>query len=393
VRVLYVSHTGVVGGAEWSLLELMAGMRERVDVALASPAGELAALAAAQGVRTFAIRPVPLGFRVDTVATARGVVRAVGATIDIAHAAGRSRADLVHANSVRAGIAAIGARAGGAPAPLVHVRDTLPDTALGRTTAALVRRGALLMLANSHFTATHVSANGSGTVRVVYNGFDLERYSDVEVDREEVRRRLGLEADSAVIGVVAQLTPWKGQDDAIRTLALVRKERPSTHLVLVGEAKFRDRSTSYDNISYEGSLRRLAERLGVADAITFLGERRDVPTLLHAFDIVLVPSRHEPFGRSVVEAMAAGTPVIATRVGGPSEVIADGESGLLLPPATPDLWAKAVLELLGDHRRRASLAAEAVQTVRSRFGRDRQHEQMAALYREALSELGRRGVR
>lgn len=393
MRVLYVSHTGVVGGAEWSLLELMAGMRERVDVALACPAGELASLAAAQGVRTFAIRPVPLGFRVDPVATARGVVRAVGATIDIAQAARRSRADLVHANSVRAGIAAIGARAGGAPPPLVHVRDTLPDSALGRTTAALVRRGALLVLANSHFTATHVSPNGSGTVRVVYNGFDLERYSDVEVDREEVRRRLGLEAESAVIGVVAQLTPWKGQDDAIRTLALVRKERPNTHLVLVGEAKFRDRSTSYDNISYEASLRRLAERLDVADAITFLGERRDVPTLLPAFDIVLVPSRHEPFGRSVVEAMAAGTPVIATRVGGPSEVIADGENGLLLPPATPDLWAEAVLELLGDHRRRARLAAEAVQTVRSRFGRDRQLEQMTALYREALSGLGRRGVR
>jgi L-malate glycosyltransferase len=393
VRVLYVSHTGVVGGAEWSLLELMAGMRERVDVALACPAGELASLAAAQGIRTFAIRPVPLGFRVDVVATAGGVVRAVGATIDIARAAARSGADLVHANSVRAGIAAIGARAGGAPRPLVHVRDALPDTALGRISAALVSRGALLVLANSHFTATHMYANGSRAVRVVYNGVDFERYAAVTVDRHAVRRELGLAAESAVMGVIAQLTPWKAQDDAIRTLALVRERRPDAHLVLVGEAKFRDRSTSYDNVSYEGSLRRLADSLDVADALTFLGERRDVPELLRAFDILLVPSRHEPFGRSIVEAMAAGTPVIATRVGGPSEVIADGTSGVLLPPSSPSLWAEAVLQLLEDDRRRARLVAEAAQTVRSRFGRERQLEQMDALYREVYAEITHRGRR
>jgi L-malate glycosyltransferase len=390
VRVLYVSHTGIVGGAEWSLLELMGGMRDRVEVALACPAGELASLAAAQDIRTFPIRPVAVGFRADAVATAGGVLGAVGAAIDIARVAARSRADLVHANSVRAGIAAIGARAGGAPPPLVHVRDALPRTALGRMSAAMVRSGALLVLANSHFTASHVYANGSRAVRVVYNGVDIERYAAVAVDREALRRELGLAAESAVMGVIAQLTPWKAQDDAIRTLALVRKRRPDAQLVLVGEAKFRDRSTSYDNVSYEASLRRLADSLDIADAVTFLGERRDIPELLRVFDVLLVPSRYEPFGRSVVEAMAAGTPVIATRVGGPSEVIADGESGVLLPPSSPAPWAEAVLQLLEDDGRRARLATEAVRVVRSRFGRDRQLEEMDVLYREAYAEITHR---
>lgn len=391
MRVLYVNHTGVVGGAEWSLLELMTAMRERVDVALACPVGELATLAAAQGVPTFTIRPVPLGFRLDALATAGGVVQAVGAAIDVARAAARFGADLVHANSVRAGIAAIGARAGGAPPPIVHVRDASPRTALGRMSTALVRRGALLVVANSYFTAMEFCANGSGAVRVVYNGIDVERYTAVGVDREGVRRELGLAADAAVLGVVAQLTPWKGQDDAVRTLALVRESRPDAHLVLVGEAKFRDRSTSYDNVSYAVALRDLADSLGVTDAVTFLGERRDVPELLHAFDVVLVPSRQEPFGRSVVEAMAAGTPVVATNVGGPSEVIADGKSGLLLPPSSPERWSEAILQLLDDDRLRASLVREAAQTVRSRFGRDRQLEEVGALYRESVAGFGPRG--
>jgi glycosyltransferase involved in cell wall biosynthesis len=393
VKVLYVSHTGVVGGAEWSLLELMGGMRGRVEVALACPAGELASLAAAQDIRTFPIRPVALGFRVDSVATAGGVLGAVVAAIGIARVAARIGADLVHANSVRAGIAAIGARVGGAPPPIVHVRDALPHTALGRMSAAMVRRGALLVLANSQFTASHLQANGSRMVRVVYNGVDVERYAAVADDRETVRRALGLSAESAVMGVIGQLTPWKAQDDAIRTLAIVRKRRPDAQLVLVGEAKFRDRSTSYDNVSYEASLRHLADSLGIADAVTFLGERRDVPELLRAFDVLLVPSRYEPFGRSVVEAMAAGTPVIATRVGGPSEVIADGKSGVLLPPSSPAPWAEAVLRLLEDDDRRARIAAEAGRAVRARFGRQRQLEAMDALYREAYADVTHRGRR
>jgi len=393
VRVLYVNHTGAIGGAEWSLLELIEGMRGRVDVGLACPAGELLSAAGTLDVPTFTIRPVSLGFRPDAVGTVRGVVGALGATFDIARTARGFRADLVHANSVRAGIAAIGARAAGAPAPLVHVRDALPQTAPGRIVASLVTHGALFVLANSHYTATRLRMNGTASARIIHNSVDLDRFRPVRGDRAGARKRVGLDADSAVLGVIAQITPWKAQDDAIRTLALVRRRRPDTKLVLVGEAKFRERSTSYDNVSYEASLLRLAESLDVVDAVRFLGERRDVPELMRALDILLVPSWHEPFGRSMIEAMAVGTPVIATRIGGPSEVIESGETGLLLPPKSPELWAEAVLELLDDPGRRARLAKQAAETVRARFARERQIETVAAVYREAYEELIGRGRR
>lgn len=383
MKVLYVSHTSVVGGAELSLLELLAAMRDRVELALACPNGELASAATGLGVPVFPIRPVALGFRVDVLATAHGLSRAIAAAFDIASIARRFRPDVIHANSVRAGMAAIGARVGGAPAPLVHVRDALPPTTAGRLTAALVTRGALLVLANSRFTAGRLCANGSGEVRVVYNSVDFDRFRATQADRAAVRRGLSIDPAAVVLGVVAQLTPWKAQDDAIRTLALVRRRRPGATLLLVGKAKFRERSTSYDNVSYEASLHRLADSLGLDGAVQFLGERRDLPELLCALDVLLVPSWEEPFGRSVIEAMAAGTPVVATSVGGPSEVINDGETGLLLPPRRPERWAEAVLALLDDPERADRLARHALESVQARFGQEAQVEKIAALYREA----------
>jgi glycosyltransferase involved in cell wall biosynthesis len=358
-------------------------MRDRVEAALACPDGELASAATGLGVPVFPIRPVSLGFRVDALATAHGLSRAIAAAFDIASIARRFRPDVIHANSVRAGMAAIGARVGGAPAPLVHVRDALPPTTAGRLTAALVTRGALLVLANSRFTAGRLCANGSGEVRVVYNSVDFDRFRAAQADRAAVRRGLSIEPASVVLGVVAQLTPWKAQDDAIRTLALVRRRRPGATLLLVGKAKFRERSTSYDNVSYEASLHRLADSLGLDGAVQFLGERRDLPELLCALDVLLVPSWEEPFGRSVIEAMAAGTPVVATSVGGPSEVINDGETGLLVPPRRPERWAEAVLGLLDDPERADRLARHALESVQARFGQEAQVGKIAALYREA----------
>jgi glycosyltransferase involved in cell wall biosynthesis len=388
--VLYVSHTGALGGAEWSLLELVQGMRSRVDVAVACPPGELADSVCDLNVPRFTIRPVPLGFRLSTRATARGLVRAIGATFDIGRAARHFRADVVHANSVRAGIVAIAARAVGAPPPLVHVRDALPATLAGRLSAGFVKHGARLIVANSRFTASRLSGNGSGAIRVVYNGVDVNRLQTFPTDRAVVRNKLGFTAESPLLGVVAQLTPWKAQDDAIRVLALVREQRPDTQLALVGEAKFRDAATSYDNVSYETSLHRLADSLGVDDAVSFLGERRDVPDVLRALDILLVPSWHEPFGRSVIEAMAVGTPVIATNVGGPNEVLVNRMTGLLLPPRHPRAWAEAVLELLEDPSDRTRIAENAAEAVRARFDRDQQIEEIAEVYHELCSGFGAR---
>jgi glycosyltransferase involved in cell wall biosynthesis len=162
------------------------------------------------------------------------------------------------------------------------------------------------------------------------------------VEGRSVRAELGLSAEARVLTVVAQLTPWKGQDDAIRALAELGAAAADVTLLLVGSAKFSGAATQYDNVAYEWQLHDLAEGLGVAERVRFLGERSDVPRILAATDLLLLPSWREAFGRIAIEAMAMAVPVAATDEGGPAEIVSPGVDGLLLPvAATRPVGARA----------------------------------------------------
>ncbi len=124
-----------------------------------------------------------------------------------------------------------------------------------------------------------------------------------------------------LLGVVAQLSPWKGQDTAIEALRILREQGVDAHLLLIGSAKFVARATRFDNEAYVAGLRARVARADLEDRVSWLGEREDVPELVRALDVLLLPSREEPFGRALIEAMALGVPVLATEVGGPPEIV------------------------------------------------------------------------
>jgi glycosyltransferase involved in cell wall biosynthesis len=224
------------------------------------------------------------------------------------------------------------------------------------------------VLANSKYTAVRFDSAGS---RVVYPAIDLERFDPDRISH--------VPSEGAVLGLVAQLTPWKAQDDAIRALALLRAEHRDATLVLVGATTFDHPATRFDNVEFEQGLHRLAQELGVSDHVMFAGERADVPELLASFDLLLCPSWEEPFGRSVVEAMAMGVPVLATSVGGPAEIVSDGVEGRLLPPKAPDRWARAAAELLDDPEKRRALGAAGRERAAA-FSRERQVAETLAAY-------------
>ena len=146
--------------------------------------------------------------------------------------------------------------------------------------------------------------------------------------------------------MLGQITPWKGQDDAIRILAAVRERFPDTRLRIVGSVVFSGGSVAMDNEAFGRRLPLLAAELGVADAVELVGQSDDLKTVLGSLDVLLVPSWEEPFGRVVVEGMAAGVPVIAADVGGPSEIIEDGVSGFLAASRDPAAWVEPVARVL-----------------------------------------------
>jgi glycosyltransferase involved in cell wall biosynthesis len=155
---------------------------------------------------------------------------------------------------------------------------------------------------------------------------------------------------------------------------------------LVGEAKFTGAATRYDNRSYVARLHSEIARRGLEDAVSFPGEREDIVDVLRALDVVLVPSWEEPFGRVVAEAMAAGTPVVATNAGGPAEIVEHEISGLLAPPADADAWVAAVGRILSDEAFADTLRRNGRRIARERFSREAHVRNVMALYSEALDQ-------
>ncbi len=178
--------------------------------------------------------------------------------------------------------------------------------------------------------------------RLVYPGASVERFDAVRGEAPAaLRQRFGLPRRGPLIGIVGRLQRWKGMHTVIAAMPAVRARQPDAHLAIVGGAHETEPG-------YGDELRALAARLGVADAVTFAGFQQDVPRWMQAMDIVVHASDREPFGIVVIEAMALGKPVIAGDRGGPSEILVDGEQGLLTPFGDDAALARAITRYLDD---------------------------------------------
>ena len=248
-------------------------------------------------------------------------------------------------------------------------------TVQGRNTATCYRYADRL-IANSQAVREHMLAQGIPPERitVVYNAVDVSAFRRV-LSPAEAKQRLGLDAHRLIIGTAAHLSLKKGHDVLLRAAAEVVKAAPDCHFVLLGEGDQRS------------ALERLGGRLGLRDRVTFLGFRHDAADVMSAYDIFALASWWEPFGLVFVEAMALGVPVVTTRAGGAPEVVAEGETGLLVPPGDPPALARALLRLATDGELRRRLG-QAGPTRAARFDVAHLASEVEAVYHAALG--GRR---
>ena len=163
-----------------------------------------------------------------------------------------------------------------------------------------------------------------------------------------------------LVGVVGRLDPQKGQDTAIQALSHLQHLKKDLHLLIVGQDTLNTQGT-------EKKLRGMIQSQGLEKMVTLAGFIEHTESLMASLDLVLVPSYHETFGRVVIEAMASGTPVVATRAGGIPDIIEDRVNGLLVPPQNPEKLAKAIEEVYLSPSLRASLSQAGVTTARNRY--------------------------
>ena len=215
----------------------------------------------------------------------------------------------------------------------------------------------------------------SGTVRCIRNGVDLTRVKATK-SRAEVREQLGIPAGAFVVGTVCRLTPVKGIEYLIRASGITRKNHgyQQGRLVIVGDGPLRP------------ILEDLAREVGIADDTLFLGARTDVYDLMAAFDALALPSLHEGIPMVVLEAMAIGVPIIASRVGGIPEIVDDGQEALLVPAQEPDALALAIDALAQDAALRDRLRTAARARVESQFSIDSTAAMTGDLYRTIFRE-------
>jgi len=210
---------------------------------------------------------------------------------------------------------------------------------------------------------------------VIRLGLDLEsRVSAPPGARERQRHALGVADDAVVVAWLGRMTSIKRVDDLLRAFARVAAADPRAELVLAGDGPLRD------------ELQGLAVSLGIAGRTRFLGLQRDVGELYAAADIVALCSANEGTPVSLIEALAAGRPVVSTDVGGVADVVKNEETGLLVPAGEIDALADAILVLARDDELRSRLAAAAPGDMRQRYSVERLVDDVDRLYRRLLAD-------
>lgn len=292
------------------------------------------------------------------------------------------RIELIHAHLTYSAIwGAIASRITGIPSiASLHVSPeatrTLKDSALHRVATdlrdrlmrAILNRWARSVIVVSGALRDDYVARGLalGKIRVVHNGIALERFRRARDEcRERIARELDIPAGAPIIATVAVLRPKKG----IEVLLEAARDVPGAYFLIAGEGPLREQWTA------------LAQTLGVADRVRWAGFRTDVDAILAGCDLFVHPSLDDAFPTVLLEAMAAGLPIVASHVGGIPEIVDDGETGTLVPPGDAKALAHAIRELLADERTLRRMSA-ATSTRASRFTTSAWMDRLRAVYEE-----------
>ncbi|MBI4355953.1 MAG: glycosyltransferase [Candidatus Omnitrophica bacterium] len=200
----------------------------------------------------------------------------------------------------------------------------------------------------------------------IYNGVDLQAFQPSPDGA--IRRRLGLQSENPLVGIVGRLAPVKDHETFLQAVARIAATLPSARFLVVGDGP------------RQAALQALAQTLGLADRLWFWPSQSRVADILAALDVVVVSSRYEGCSNVILEAMAMGKPVVATAVGGNPELVLAGATGELVPPQDPSSLADRVVQLLSHPQRARAMGAAARQRITARFGLDQMVAQMTAWY-------------
>jgi len=300
----------------------------------------------------------------------------------------RQGIDIVHTYSFYGNVFAVPPARFAAPVVVASIRDRgLYLSKMQLRAQRCICRLADRVLVNADAVKRWLVNDGfpASRITVIPNGVDLSRFIATE-NPAELRRSLGVPEHAPLVGVVSRLHRLKGIEDFLDAAALIAAKHPSAHFLVVGQP------SPVDNHAYLEELMTRAQHLGIGERVIFTGLRSDVPALLSAMSVSVLPSLNEALSNVLLESMAAGAPVVATDVGGTTEALRDGHSGLLIPPSNPAALAAAVDRLLSDPALACTFGGRARQAIADKFSLDRMVAATAVLYQDLLARKRKQGA-
>jgi glycosyltransferase involved in cell wall biosynthesis len=396
MRVLYVQPGRGIGGAKISLYNLVTNHPTEVacQVAMTPPADKLFTELIGRKMEKIHQFYLPtwhkreaVGFRNKVLSFAARAKRGgyLWPTIRLSKIILQNRIDLVHTNSTLCPVGALAARLTHRP-HIWHIRERIgagtdfPLRFEDGLSARLIRHFSREIICISDYTADFFRKYGIEPI-VIMNGINIHEFEHSE-NQKIISQKRNNPNSQVVIGMVGSLrAEWKEHELFLKAMALVLKKAPQVSFIVYGGTS--DLAIN----SYTHGLNELAISLGLTEHLTWASHIHDIPAMMYSLDIFVHPTSTEGSGRVVMEAMAAGKPVIATKSGGVQELIEDGITGYLVPAKDPHAFAEKVLNLIADPAILESIGQQAQSYALKHFSHERTALQILNVYAKILRSI------
>ena len=369
IKILYISSSGSMGGAETSLYNLVKRLNkdQYVPFVICPRVGTLVENLQSQSISVNII-PLPSWRKLKSIFSRSSSLKKL---IKYAKA---HNIDIIHSNTIWVNNYAqkIGEELN---IPVIcHLRDIIRKEQIRKY--KLHKVDMIIPISDAVRKPLDEFGIEDNKIKRIYNGVDLTLFSDI---KDVLKKEYHI--DGYLVGIVGQLNPrsqWKGQKEFILSASEVCKKMQNVYFAIVGG----DDSPISDpkHGSYIHELKELARNLGIQDNVIFTGYRKDIPDIMASFDVLVSASYAEPFGRVIIEAMAAGKPVIGTNAGGAPEIIQDGVTGIVIPPKDHRSLSNALICLLQREELRKNMGEAGRKRVSEYFSLEKNVEQIQNIY-------------
>ena len=364
IRVGYIfNNAEIIGGGEISFIDLVCTIREfGVEPFVFVPG---------QGEVNERIKSA--GIKIHEVSFPRlrllSLLKLLGRRAELAGLFKKLELDIVHTNGSRCMVyAGLAAKYVGIPC-VWHVRIADCDKLLDRFLAGLSTK--IIAISKAVKKRFDWLKDNEKKVIIIYNGIDLERFNP-EINGEEIRKEFQLSLEGFIVGIVGRLDWYKGHKYFLQAAKIVTETMPDVSFLIVGDGEYRTR------------LEDQVKQLHLDKNVIFTGNRNDIPEILSSINLFVLSSVSEGFGRVAAEASACMNPVVATNVGGITEVVKDGVSGRLVPSKNPTALAEAIIDLLKDRNKSRKMGLAGRKRVEELFSIDRNVRSIKKLYEDVL---------